>query len=129
MKNYIVLLFALISTIGVSAQTKSKYEVQVKAVQTATVQKKVDALSPYLAEGYTIAGIPKGAEKMALPQILQQLGAITAYRILSETKEAKGTRLTISYKVAQEDIKGTLLLNATGKITELNILDSLVEPK
>jgi len=129
MKKYIILLFALISTIGVSAQSKSKYDVQVKAVQTASIQKKVDALSPYLAEGYTIAGIPKGAETMALPQILQQLGTITSYKILSETKEAKGIRLAIFYKVKQEDIKGTLLLNATGKITELNILDSLVESK
>jgi len=122
-------MLAVISTIAVSAQTKSKYEVQVKAIQTASIQKKVDALSPYLAEGFTITGIPKGAEKMALPQILQQLGAITSYKILSETKEANGIRHTISYKVEQEDIKGTLLLNATGKITELNILDSLVEPK
>ena len=49
------------------------YEKRIEAVRTAFEQKKIDSLQPYLANGYTIKGLPEGMEPIIFPIVLQKL--------------------------------------------------------
>lgn len=87
-------------------------------------QKNLDSLQPYLANGYTIKGLPEGMESMILPMLLQKLPKQVKYTITSMKEEKRGTRLTVTfYDASNKAIKSNFLIASDGKFLELNLLE------
>ena len=100
------------------------YSKRIDAVKMAFEQKNIDSLQPYLANGYTIKGLPEGMESTILPMMLAKLPKQEKYTITSTKEEKRGTRLTvIFYDASGNQIKSNFLIAKDGKFLELNILE------
>jgi len=118
-----ILPLFLLLLISCNPKGKIDFPKRVNAVKTAMEQKSLDSLSPYLANGYTIKGLPQGMESMILPLLFQKLPAPEKFTITSEKKEKKGTRLEVTFYYNGEiPAKADFLIAKDGKFLELNIL-------
>jgi len=103
---------------------KIDFDKRITAVKMAFEQKKTDSLQPYLANGYTIKGLPEGMESVILPMLLQKLPKQEKYIITESKEEKRGTRLKVSfYDASDHEIKSNFLIAKDGKFLELNILE------
>lgn len=100
------------------------FDKRINAVKIAIDRKKIDSLKPYLANGYTIKGLPEGMESMILPIMIEKLPAQKKFVITSTSKEKRGTRLKVTfYDANNTTIKSNFLIAKDGKFLELNILE------
>lgn len=103
---------------------KIDFEKRIDAVKIAFEQKKMDSLQPYLANGYTIKGLPEGMESTILPIMLQKLPKQEKYVITNTAEEKRGTRLKVTfYDASGNTIKSNFLIAKDGKFLEINILE------
>jgi len=103
---------------------KIDFDIRMEAVKMAFEQKSIDSLQPYLANGYTIKGLPEGMESMILPMLLEKLPKQEKYTINSATEEKRGTRLTVTfYDASNKTIKSNFLVAKDGKFLEFNLLE------
>lgn len=123
-KKMVVYSFSFLLFLSCTNEKKMDFEKRINAVQIAFEQKKVDSLEPYLANGYTIKGLPEGMESMVLPMILEKLSIQKKFTIDSQKEEKRGTRLNVTfYDTANKPIKSNFLIAKDGKFLELNILE------
>ncbi|HLP64698.1 MAG TPA: hypothetical protein VK161_09355 [Flavobacterium sp.] len=102
----------------------TNFNKRINAVKIAIEQKSIDSLQPYLANGYTIKGLPEGMESIILPMILNKLPAQKRFTIDSQKEEKRGTRLHVTFFDANNKaIKSNFLIAKDGKFLELNILE------
>lgn len=121
MKN-IVLLF-LFMMLSCNNKGEIDYTKRVNAVKTAFEHKTIDSLSPFLANQYTVKGIPEGMEPFVMQMFFQKMPAPKKFVIESKTKEEKGTRLKVVFYDAQNTPrKADFLVAKDGKFLELNVL-------
>lgn len=118
----ITLLF-LVLVLSCNTKGDIDYTKRINAVKTAFEHKTIDSLTPFLANQYTVKGIPEGMESFVMPMLFQKMPAPKKFTIESQTKEEKGIRL----KVVFYDAKGNptnadFLVAKDGKFLEVNIL-------
>jgi len=121
MKN-ILLLFAFFI---VSCNTKGEidYNRRINAVKTAFEYKTIDSLAPFLANQYTVKGIPEGMEPMVMPMLFKKMPAPAKFSIESQTREEKGMRLKVVFYDAENNpTHADFLVARDGKFLEVNIL-------
>lgn len=123
MKKLIPILFLFF----IACQKEKKdYNIQINAVKQSFETKKIDSLKPYLANGFTMKGLPEGMESLILPEILKKAPAPEKFIIKSETKEERGTRVIVDfYYQNQEPEKANFLIAKDGKFLELNIFEDV----
>ena len=103
---------------------KIDFDKRINAVKMAFEQKKMDSLQPYLANGYTIKGLPEGMESVILPMMLEKLPRQEKYVITDSKEEKRGTRLKVTfYDASNREIKSNFLIAKDGKFLELNLLE------
>lgn len=118
-----ILLFSFSLLLSCS-EKKMDYEKRINAVKIAIEQKKMDSLQPYLANGYTIKGLPEGMESMILPMLLDKLPVQKRFIIENQKQEKRGMRLKVTfYDANNKPIKSNFLIAKDGKFLELNILE------
>lgn len=122
LKITLALLFLFLA-FNAKAQVKSKFTPQLTIIKQHFGKKNIEKVKALLAEGYTIKGIPKGAESIALPQIFEQFPPMDKYSIISEKKEKGGTRIVVKYTLKEESLNSNFLFDAKGKIKEFNVLE------
>jgi len=127
MKKIIPLLLLLI--ISCNKNKKVDYTPQLSALKKAFEQKKIDPLQPYLANGYTIKGLPQGMESMIFPKLLEALPTVEKYEIKSETPEKMGMRIKAIYHFKGiPPQNANFLIAGDGKFLELNFMnEAMVE--
>lgn len=120
-----VLLFMLLNSVNaqISKQQKYRFDSQINIIMDAFKTKKVAKLNTILTTGYTIKGLPKGIEPLALPQIVQQLPSFTKYEIKNVTAEKENYRVFLVFILKEEKLSSNLLIDKHGKIKELNLLE------
>lgn len=120
-----LVIFSILLLTLSSCNTKEiDFEKRIDIVKTAINQKKIDSLKPYLANGYTIKGLPEGMESMILPIMIEKLPSQKKFIITSNSKEKRGTRIKVTfYDTNNTTIKSNFLIAKDGKFLELNILE------
>ena len=127
MKIKSLLLLLLISnTVMLQAQDKSKFAPQLDKLLEMFAKKDAKVGQSILHKDYTIAGIFPGAEEQVLPQLFSQFPKFDGYSIVSENKEAKGTRVTVNFteKSSGFEYPSNFLISEAGIILELNLLEN-----
>jgi len=121
MKNILLLLaFVLLSC---NSKGEIDYTKRINAVKTAFEYKTIDSLSPFLANQYTVKGIPEGMEPMVMPMVFKKMPAPKKFIIESQTKEEKGMRLNVIFYDAENNPSNAdFLVAKDGKFLEVNIL-------
>jgi len=124
------LLFA-VSLLLFSCENNDKpdFKIQLNAVKTAFKHKEIDSLRPFLANGYTVKGLPEGLEPMVLKELIKKMPAPEKFMIKSEAPEKRGTRITADFYYEDNVVKNyNFLIAKDGKLLELNILgDAQIE--
>jgi hypothetical protein len=124
MKTVALLFIILLSTAPVAAKPQNNYTPVLDALVKAFNDKDTSALTPYLADAFSIEGVEKGTEKQVLAQLADNPVHIDGYEIVNEAAENNNTRLLVHFKFVQAGTKGTLpinlLINAGNKIQEFN---------
>lgn len=123
LKITLALLFLFLAFNG-NAQVKSKFTPQLTIIKQSFGKKNIEKVKALLADGYTIKGIPKGAESIALQQILEQFPPMDKYTVVSEKKEKDGTRVVVKYLLKEKCLNSNFLFDAKGKIKEFNVLEN-----
>ncbi|GEC80165.1 hypothetical protein B0A61_06355 [Flavobacterium aquatile LMG 4008 = ATCC 11947] len=108
-----------------SKEEKLHFEPQINLLLDAFKTKKVAKLNKTLAIGYTIKGLPKGIEALALPQIIQQMPSFNKYEVKSLKFEKENYRIFLVFILKEQKINSDLLIDRQGKIKELNLLENL----
>lgn len=120
----LVIFSILLLTISSCNNKEIDFEKRIGIVKKAINQKKIDSLKPYLANGYTIKGLPDGMESMILPILIQKLPSLKKFIITSNSKEKRGNRIKVTfYDVNDSIIKSNFLIAKDGKFLEINILE------
>lgn len=119
-KILLLLVFVLLSC---NNKGEIDYTKRINAVKTAFEYKTIDSLSPFLANQYTVKGIPEGMEPIVVPMLFQKMPAPKKFTIESQTKEEKGMRLkVIFYDAENNPSNADFLVAKDGKFLELNVL-------
>ncbi len=120
----VTLSFFFLLFLSCANDKKMDYDKRINAVKIAFEQKSIDSLQPYLANGYTIKGLPEGMESFILPIVLKKLPIQKRFTIDSQKEEKRGMRLKVTfYDANNKAIKSNFLVAKDGKFLELNILE------
>lgn len=124
-KSLLLLLF-IMSVAFLQAQNKSKFAPQLDTLLEMFAKKNAKVAQSILHKDYIIAGIFPGAEEQVLPQLFAQFPKFDGYTILSEKKEAKGTRVAVNFteKSSGFEYPSNFLIDESGIILELNLLEN-----
>lgn len=118
-----LLLFCLNGNAQIKGKQTTKFTAQIEILLDAFKTKKIDKLTPILLPGYTIKGIPKGLESVALPQIVEQMPEFTRYSIINVKPEKGNQRVNLLFVLKDQKVNVNILFDKQGKIRELNLLE------